>query len=125
MSAKRGRGERERVSHRGRKKKRGRARGWGLLSPFLFFCMAPAWGSADTRAAPLSRTHTHTHTHSPSLAHQPPPRTEMSDAYKAKLRKEYLSLGGSPNTAMGGNYFLYIIILVAVLAVITKLSGAI
>ncbi len=49
----------------------------------------------------------------------------MSDAYKAKLRKEYLSLGGSPNTAMGGNYFLYIILFVSVLAVLTKLTGAI
>jgi hypothetical protein len=27
-----------------------------------------------------------------------PPRTEMSAAQKAKLRAEYLSLGGSPNT---------------------------
>ena len=61
----------------------------------------------------------------PPLLFQLPPRTEMSDAYKARLRKEYLSLGGSPSTAMGGNYFLYIIIIVSVLAVLTKLTGAI
>ena len=51
-----------------------------------------------------------------------PPRTEMSDAYKKKLRDEYLGLGGSPNTAMGANYFLWIIIGVSVLAVCDSVS---
>ena len=54
-----------------------------------------------------------------------PPRTEMSDAYKKKLRDEYLSLGGSPNTAMGSNYFLWIIVAISVLAVLSWLTGSI
>lgn len=54
-----------------------------------------------------------------------PPRTEMSDAYKKKLRDEYLALGGSANTAMGANYFLWIIVGISVLAVATWLTGAI
>jgi hypothetical protein len=45
--------------------------------------------------------------------------------YQKRLRDEYLSLGGSPDTAMGGNYFLYIIVIIAVLAVLSKLTGAI
>lgn len=49
----------------------------------------------------------------------------MSDAYKKKLRDEYLSLGGSPNTAMGSNYFLWIIVAISVLAVLSWLTGSI
>jgi hypothetical protein len=45
--------------------------------------------------------------------------------YQKRLRDEYLALGGSPDTAMGGNYFLYIILIVAGLAVLTWLTGAI
>jgi hypothetical protein len=33
-----------------------------------------------------------------------PPRREMSAAQKAKLRAEYLSLGGSPNTVREGKF---------------------
>eukprot|EP01026_Neomeris_dumetosa_P071376 TRINITY_DN72093_c0_g1_i3.p2 TRINITY_DN72093_c0_g1~~TRINITY_DN72093_c0_g1_i3.p2 ORF type:complete len:142 (-),score=20.18 TRINITY_DN72093_c0_g1_i3:139-528(-) len=54
-----------------------------------------------------------------------PPKEEMSAEMKARLRKEYTSWGGSPGTAMGANYFLWIIVVVAVLAVLTKLTGAI
>jgi hypothetical protein len=49
----------------------------------------------------------------------------MSDAYKARLRQEYLSLGGSPNTAMGANWFLYIILFISGLAVLTWATGSI
>ena len=42
-----------------------------------------------------------------------------------KLRDEYLGFGGSPNTPMGANYFLYIILGVSFLAVLSWLSGAI
>ena len=52
-----------------------------------------------------------------------PPRTEMSDEYKKKLRAEYLSFGGSPNTKMGSNYFLWIIVGISSLAVLTWLTG--
>lgn len=37
------------------------------------------------------------------------PRDPMSDEFKARLRKEYVGLGGSPNTPIN-NYFLYIIV---------------
>ena len=50
---------------------------------------------------------------------------EMSDAYKKKLRDEYVSFGGSPNTAMGSNYFLWIILGISVLAVLSWLTGSI
>jgi len=42
-----------------------------------------------------------------------------------KLRDEYLGFGGSPNTPMGANYFLYIILGISFLAVLSWLSGAI
>jgi L-ascorbate peroxidase len=54
-----------------------------------------------------------------------PPRDTMSPEMKKRLKQEYLGLGGSPNTAMGGNYFLYIILAISVLAVLSKLTGAI
>eukprot|EP00884_Botryococcus_braunii_P012287 jgi/Botrbrau1/21059/Bobra.0144s0058.1 len=54
-----------------------------------------------------------------------PPRQKLSPEYQKRLRDEYLALGGSPDTAMGGNYFLYIIVIIAVLAVLSKLTGAI
>jgi hypothetical protein len=52
-----------------------------------------------------------------------PPRREMSKEQQAKLRAEYVSFGGAPNKAMGGNYFLYIILAVAVLAVLSSALG--
>lgn len=52
-------------------------------------------------------------------------RKGMSEAQKEKLRREYLGLGGGVNTAMGANYYLYIIVIISALAVAAKLSGAI
>jgi hypothetical protein len=49
----------------------------------------------------------------------------MSPEMKARLKREYYGLGGSPNTKMGGNYFLYIILGIAFLAVLSALTGAI
>ena len=51
-------------------------------------------------------------------------RKAMSDTQKEKLRREYLAFGGSPNSAMGANYYLYIIVVISALAVAAKLSGA-
>ncbi|KAL4519434.1 hypothetical protein Ndes2526B_g01971 [Nannochloris sp. 'desiccata'] len=51
------------------------------------------------------------------------PRREMSAAQKAKLRAEYLSLGGSPNTKMGSNWFLIISGIIAGLAITSALLG--
>jgi hypothetical protein len=50
-------------------------------------------------------------------------RTEMSDAMKEKLRKEYYGLGGSPNKSMGGNYFLNIILVISFLAILSAALG--
>ena len=51
------------------------------------------------------------------------PRTEMSDAMKEKLRREYYSLGGSPNKSMGSNYFLNIILVISALAIASAALG--
>ena len=48
----------------------------------------------------------------------------MSKAQMEKLRQEYLGLGGSAKTPMGSNYFLNICVAITVLAVLTKLTGA-
>jgi L-ascorbate peroxidase len=48
---------------------------------------------------------------------------ELSEAMKAKMRAEYLALGGSPNKPLQSNYFLNIIIFVAVLAVLASFFG--
>ena len=50
-------------------------------------------------------------------------RTEMSDAMKEKLRREYYGLGGSPNKSMGGNYFLNIILVISFLAILSAALG--
>ncbi|KAI7839357.1 hypothetical protein COHA_006882 [Chlorella ohadii] len=55
---------------------------------------------------------------------QPPPRDTMSPEMKARLRKEYYGLGGAPNQKMGSNYFLWIILGISLLAVLSKLTGA-
>lgn len=52
-----------------------------------------------------------------------PPRKELSNEMKAKLRNEYYGLGGSPNTTMGGNYFLYIILAISILAIMSSALG--
>jgi len=53
------------------------------------------------------------------------PQDNMSREMKARLRKEYLGLGGAEGQAMGSNYFLWIIAVISVLAVLSKLTGAI
>lgn len=42
---------------------------------------------------------------------------------KDRLRAEYYGLGGSPNRPMGGNYFLNIIIVISVLAILSAALG--
>lgn len=58
----------------------------------------------------------------PSLAREPFP--SVLQEQQKKLRDEYLSFGGSANTAMGANYFLYIILGISFLAVLSWLTGA-
>eukprot|EP00270_Netrium_digitus_P014214 TRINITY_DN47_c0_g1_i2.p1 TRINITY_DN47_c0_g1~~TRINITY_DN47_c0_g1_i2.p1 ORF type:complete len:446 (+),score=80.95 TRINITY_DN47_c0_g1_i2:77-1339(+) len=50
---------------------------------------------------------------------------ELSEQMKRKIRAEYLAVGGSPTQALGSNYFLNIIIAIAILAILSKLTGAI
>lgn len=52
-------------------------------------------------------------------------RTELSPEMKARLKKEYYSLGGAPNTKMGANWFLNIGLFIAGLAILSWLTGAI
>lgn len=40
---------------------------------------------------------------------------------KQKIRAEYEAVGGSPNKPLGSNYFLNIMIFIAVLALVTSL----
>ncbi|KAL9446629.1 hypothetical protein AB3S75_011667 [Citrus x aurantiifolia] len=42
---------------------------------------------------------------------------------KQKIRAEYEAVGGSPDTPLRSNYFLNIMIVVAVLALLTSLFG--
>lgn len=53
------------------------------------------------------------------------PKDNMSREMKQRLRQEYYGLGGAENQAMSSNYFLWIILVIAVLAVLSKLTGAI
>ncbi|KAL3638828.1 putative L-ascorbate peroxidase 7, chloroplastic [Castilleja foliolosa] len=48
-------------------------------------------------------------------------KSELSDAMKQKIRAEYEGFGGSPDKPLGSNYFLNIIIVIAVLALVTSL----
>ncbi|WOL00878.1 putative L-ascorbate peroxidase 6, chloroplastic [Canna indica] len=48
-------------------------------------------------------------------------KRELSDTMKQKIRAEYESFGGSPDTPLKSNYFLNIMILIAGLAFITSL----
>eukprot|EP00199_Chlamydomonas_sp_CCMP681_P005100 CAMPEP_0119103512 /NCGR_PEP_ID=MMETSP1180-20130426/1947_1 /TAXON_ID=3052 ORGANISM="Chlamydomonas cf sp, Strain CCMP681" /NCGR_SAMPLE_ID=MMETSP1180 /ASSEMBLY_ACC=CAM_ASM_000741 /LENGTH=136 /DNA_ID=CAMNT_0007088045 /DNA_START=10 /DNA_END=420 /DNA_ORIENTATION=- len=52
-------------------------------------------------------------------------KSNLSKDMKARLRKEYTGFGGSSEKAMGGNYFLYIILIVSALAVAAKLTNSI
>ena len=51
-------------------------------------------------------------------------KPQMSKEQRDKLRKEYLGFGGSAGTAMSTNWFLNICVGISVLAVLTKLTGA-
>lgn len=46
---------------------------------------------------------------------------ELSDAMKQKIRAEYEGFGGSPDKPLQTNYFLNIMIVVAVLALLSSL----
>ncbi|KAJ4965048.1 hypothetical protein NE237_016897 [Protea cynaroides] len=48
-------------------------------------------------------------------------KRELSETMKQKIRAEYEAVGGTPDKPLKSNYFLNIIILVAVLAVLTSL----
>ncbi|GAB2224355.1 hypothetical protein Drorol1_Dr00005110 [Drosera rotundifolia] len=50
-------------------------------------------------------------------------KRELSEAMKQKIRAEYEGLGGSPNKPLPTNYFLNIIIVIGVLAILTALAG--
>ncbi|GAB4844154.1 Probable L-ascorbate peroxidase 7, chloroplastic [Ancistrocladus abbreviatus] len=50
-------------------------------------------------------------------------KRELSDSMKQKIRSEYEALGGSPNKPLPSNYFLNIMIIVGVLAILTSLLG--
>lgn len=48
---------------------------------------------------------------------------ELSEAMKQKIRAEYEAVSGSPDKPSKSNYFLNIMILIAVLALLTYLFG--
>lgn len=48
---------------------------------------------------------------------------ELSDSMKQKIRAEYEGLGGSPDKPLSSNYFLNIMIVIGVLAVLSYLAG--
>lgn len=50
-------------------------------------------------------------------------QSELSEAMKQKIRAEYEAVGGSPDTPLRSNYFLNIMIVIAVLALVTSLIG--
>eukprot|EP00892_Ulva_mutabilis_P002088 jgi/Ulvmu1/11880/UM081_0038.1 len=56
-------------------------------------------------------------------AAEKPRKDPMSDDMKRKLRQQYVELGGSANTPMANNYFLYIILGIAGLAISCKILG--
>ncbi|KAK6277302.1 hypothetical protein POUND7_017625 [Theobroma cacao] len=50
-------------------------------------------------------------------------KRELSEAMKQKIRAEYEGLGGSPDKPLPTNYFLNIMIIIGVLALLTTLMG--
>ncbi|KAL6317284.1 hypothetical protein AAG906_030037 [Vitis piasezkii] len=50
-------------------------------------------------------------------------KRELSEAMKQKIRAEYEAVGGSPDKPLQSNYFLNIMIVIAVLAFLTTLFG--
>lgn len=59
------------------------------------------------------------------VASQIKPKSNLSKEMKQRLRQEYVGLGGAEGKAMNSNYFLWIIGIISVLAVASKLTGAI
>ncbi|KAK9838305.1 hypothetical protein WJX81_003280 [Elliptochloris bilobata] len=53
------------------------------------------------------------------------PKDTMSPEFKQRLKDEYLNLGGSPDRAMGANYFVWISGIIAVLALLSWVTGSI
>mmetsp|Transcript_15988 Transcript_15988/g.34552 ORF Transcript_15988/g.34552 Transcript_15988/m.34552 type:complete len:133 (-) Transcript_15988:313-711(-) len=53
------------------------------------------------------------------------PKSNLSKEMKERLRQEYVGFGGSENTAMSNNYFLWIIVVIGSLAILSALTGAI
>ncbi|KAL8244308.1 hypothetical protein R6Q59_010566 [Mikania micrantha] len=51
-------------------------------------------------------------------------KRELSDSMKQKIRAEYEGFGGSPDKPLQSNYFLNIMIVIAVLALLTSLLGS-
>ncbi|XP_048226997.1 L-ascorbate peroxidase T, chloroplastic isoform X3 [Ricinus communis] len=50
-------------------------------------------------------------------------KKELSETMKQKIRAEYEAIGGSPDKPLQSNYFLNIMIVIAVLALLTSLIG--
>ncbi|KAK0576885.1 hypothetical protein LWI29_024855 [Acer saccharum] len=50
-------------------------------------------------------------------------KRELSETMKQKIRAEYQAVGGSPDKPLQSNYFLNIMIVIAVLAILTSLLG--
>lgn len=48
---------------------------------------------------------------------------ELSDSMKQKIRAEYEGFGGSPDKPLPTNYFLNVMIVIGVLALLTSLLG--
>ncbi|MFS7902804.1 hypothetical protein Hanom_Chr01g00015641 [Helianthus anomalus] len=49
--------------------------------------------------------------------------SELSDSMEQKIRAEYEGFGGSPDKPLQTNYFLNIMIVIVVLAILTSLIG--
>lgn len=50
-------------------------------------------------------------------------QSELSETMKQKIRAEYEAVGGSPDKPLPTNYFLNIIIVIGVLAILSSLFG--
>ena len=54
-----------------------------------------------------------------------PQRAPLSKEMRNRMRDEYVGLGGAENVAMSTNWFLYIGLFIAALAILSWLTGAI
>ena len=52
------------------------------------------------------------------------PGAGISADMKKRLRAEYIGVGGSPDEPLQTNYFLYIIVAISILAVLSYYTGA-